>query len=70
MTPCQLFDKNQEDDFLGKNSAIPQPKMRNTFSKVEVTSRQVPESWQVTRSFLVWLFLSWSIDYRTENLKS
>ncbi len=28
--------------------------------------RQVPENWQVTRGFILWLFLSWSIDYRTK----
>ncbi len=31
--------------------------------------RQVPENWQVTMGFILWLFLSWSIDYRTKNPK-
>ncbi len=32
--------------------------------------RQVPENWQVTRGFLLWFFLSWSIDYRIKSEKT
>ncbi len=32
--------------------------------------RQVPENWQVTRGFMLWLFLSWGIDYWTKNAKT
>ncbi len=32
--------------------------------------RPVPKNWQVTRSFMVWFFLSWGVDCWTENLRS
>jgi hypothetical protein len=32
--------------------------------------RKVSKNWQVTRGFMFWRFLSWGIDYRTENFKS
>ncbi len=32
--------------------------------------RQVPENWQATWGFMVWLFLSWGIDYQIKNKKA
>ncbi len=32
--------------------------------------RQVPEKWQVTRGFILWLFRSWGIDCQIRNLKA
>ncbi len=32
--------------------------------------RSVPEKWQVTRGFMLWFFLNWSIDYQIKNSKT
>ncbi len=47
---------------------IPQPKTTYTISPKFWLWRQVPEKWQVTRGFMVWLFLEyWLLNKKEEN---
>ncbi len=43
---------------------------RPRFSPKFSLRKYLPENWQVTKGFMMWLFLNWSIDYQIENKKT